>query len=324
MSPFESLALPHLSTTLKEFEDYLPTCIRTDNPGIKQPALRVITGGGKRLRPALIIASASGGRIKSREKLLASCAAIELAHTATLVHDDIIDNAQTRWQIPTISAKEGEDTAIVVGDYLLSIAQVEASKASPEAASLLAATIATVCDGQAQEMRSEFNIHRTVDDYLETIHKKTAALLSAACQLGGIAANFPKEKLDALRLFGEAFGMAYQIIDDMLDFLSDEQSLGKPVGNDVKEGVYTLPLLLALHKPPGDLQKTLEHRDVSGKDILGAIQKTDALFQTMKTIESYNQKAAEALKPFNAPKLAEFPSAYFRWALKKQSVIDVI
>ena len=319
----ELLNVAELPVYLDRVESAMLSAITTENPNISQPASRVAQSAGKRLRPMLVIASAAPKAIN--ESVIDAGAAVELAHLATLVHDDIIDDSETRWGNRTVFKQDGLDSAILVGDYLLMLAAAQASKISKESAYLLSTTVARICDGQSRELADEFNIDRTVDSYMTTIGHKTASLTAAACQLGGLCADLPDDKIEALSRFGEAFGTAFQLIDDVLDFVSTAKNMGKPIGNDVKEGVYTLPLLIALNGPNRDgLQNLLSndnHSQASLDKIAQILWDSGAIEQCLDEARQYNKLAVSALEVFEnkaaGKSLSKLPDAYFEWALKK-------
>ncbi len=288
---------------------------------------RTTGGSGKRLRPILVIAAAASQGTAIDARVLRAAAAIELAHLATLVHDDIMDQAAIRWGLPTISSREGPNHAIVVGDYLLAIAIAEAISVSQDIGRELAATIAIVCDGQSRETADDYNPNRAIASYNQAIHDKTATLLAAACKIGGQCAALPAKQVAALGNYGEAFGMAFQLVDDVLDFTSDTKTMGKPVGNDAKTGVYTLPLLLALR---GSGAKKIRPwlgkaplQPLSTRKLRTVLEECGALDQTVQTAQEQAKAAESALQ--SLPKtsvvhgLQQLPSRYLAEALQKQT-----
>jgi geranylgeranyl pyrophosphate synthase len=307
--------IPELPAYLERVDQLLIDSVSSAAPTIKRSAMQLIQGGGKRLRPALAIAAASSQGGEVDENVLKACAAIELVHLSTLVHDDIMDNADVRWGAPTINTTEGIGHAIVVGDYLLSLSAYMAASINSGVASTIAAATMEVCDGQSQETADIRNVDRSIDAYMDSIRKKTASLFAASCKVGALCAGLPKGHIDALTKFGESFGIAYQLTDDLLDFLSTAEAMGKPVGNDVKEGNYTLPILLAFQKPTGDKVRGLLKKGSVDQEKLVAALKSEGVFdETIQEIKKYNAHAAESLKIL--PKtnavagLSEFPSAY--------------
>jgi heptaprenyl diphosphate synthase/octaprenyl-diphosphate synthase len=272
-----------------------------------------------------IAAAASCGTELTRD-VIAGAVAVELVHVGSLVHDDIIDKAAERRGVATVNAREGDAAAILVGDFLLAQAGEQAASVSREVASALAMTIASLCDGQSRETVDLFNAQRTVEDFLASIGGKTAALLQSSCRIGSLSARHTDVQVNALSEFGHAFGMAFQIIDDVLDVVSTAELMGKPVGNDVRQGVYTLPLLLALEEAGGDVvRERLAARsreplgDAMVAEIVGWIRSSGAVDQSLAMARQYNERAAQALSVLNPNSvvdgLARLPEAYLQWAL---------
>lgn len=323
------LQVPELPAHVAAAEKAIEHTIAIDNPTLYEASLRLVQAGGKRLRPFFVIAAASSQGGKVDDNVIAGCVAVELAHIGTLVHDDVIDEAQVRRGAPTVNAKEGVNSAILVGDYLLALASAEAVGVNKEVARIVASTVAEMCDGQSQETTDKYNIERSIDSYLAVIYKKTAALTSAACRIGAICAGLPSKQIEALAAYGKAFGMAFQLADDLLDFISTSEAMGKPVGNDVKEGVYTLPLLLALEDERGDTVRSLlkkDHTKSSQKKLVEILGGIGAFEETLKEIKKYNDEAEASLLELgqtNVVKgLAKLPGAYLEWALQRQVVLS--
>src|SRR4051794_17508967 len=158
---------------------------------------------------------------------------VELVHLGSLYHDDVIDEATTRRTVESVNARWGNLTAILAGDFLLAKASEIAASLGSEVAALLAATIGRLCEGEVGELRSAYDVGRTESAYLQSIKGKTAALFSTACRIGGLVAELPREAVDALTAYGEGYGMAFQIVDDVLDVVASEEDLGKPAGHDL-------------------------------------------------------------------------------------------
>ena len=158
----------------------------------------------------------------------------------------MIDEAETRRGVPSVNARWSNIVAILAGDYLLAQASALAASLGADVAALLAATIGELCRGQVLELQYLFDTDRTEDSYLSAIEGKTASLMATACRVGGMVSNVSADTLDALTQFGHHLGMCFQVVDDVLDVTRTEAELGKPVGNDVHEGVYTLPVIYAL------------------------------------------------------------------------------
>ena len=209
----------------------------------------LIAAGGKRLRPVLALAAAtSAGRDATREDLLGAVA-VELVHLASLYHDDVMDEATMRRNVESVNSRFGNLVAIVAGDFLLARSAEIAAGLGTEIAALLAKTLGDLCQGQVTEVRAAFQVGRTEDDYTQAIAGKTASLMATSCRIGAITAGLPRDQVEALTTFGRTFGMLFQVRDDILDVVGTEEELGKPAGQDLAEGIYTLPVLLALADP---------------------------------------------------------------------------
>jgi len=244
------LAIDDLADRLDIVESRLSEALLVDDSALGVPSARMASAGGKRLRPVLVIAAAATRDVFDN-RVVAGCAAVELVQVGSLVHDDIFDKAATRRGVPTINHTDGDSSAILAGDYILARAGVQAAKVSSEAARLLAATIVELCIGQHQETHQLDDLDRTVTQHLASIEAKTAALFDVSARIGALAAGLEPEHVEALGRFGRSFGMAFQIIDDVLDLIADPVLLGKPVGSDLRAGVYTLPVLTALESDRG-------------------------------------------------------------------------
>lgn len=317
------LGIPELATYLEQVEKGLARVTLADNPFLTKPISRLMLSQGKRLRPILVIAVAASHGVKINKAVINGCIAIELLHIASLIHDDIIDDANSRWTIPTINSQEGVNQAILVGDYLLARGLEQAASVNQDVAHILATAFAAMCDGQSRELADTYNIERSEASLLKAINGKTAALISAACEMGGTYAHVNDTESHALAHYGENFGMAFQLIDDVLDFVSTPKLSGKSVGNDVKEGVYTMPLLLALRSPDGEeLKAELQSAKISHAKLTDILLQTGSIEKTIDSTKKYNHSAAKALKIFNendiVTRLSKLPDLYMRWALKNQ------
>ena len=188
--------------------------------------------------------------------------AVELVHQGSLYHDDVMDEAETRRRVQSVNARWGNLEAILAGDYLLARASEIAAALGNEVAGLLASTIASLCEGQISELRHAFDVDRTEESYLTSIAGKTASLLATAARIGAIVAGHPGDIVEAVTDFGHNYGMAFQLVDDLLDVTATDEQLGKPAGNDLVEGTYTLPVIRTLAGPTG-----AELRDLLGGPI---------------------------------------------------------
>ena len=247
--PSDPFALPIANADLDRLEEALRQAVVGDDPFLNEVASHLIGAGGKRLRPALTIAAAALHGAEVAEDTLLGGVSVELVHLASLYHDDVMDEATRRRGVESVNARWGNLVAVVAGDFLLARSAEIAASLGTEIAGLLASTLARLCHGQVAEVRSAYSLERDEKDYLGAIADKTAALMSTACRIGGLTAGLDRERVEALTTFGECFGMVFQLRDDILDIVATEEELGKPPGQDLVEGVYTLPVLRALADP---------------------------------------------------------------------------
>jgi geranylgeranyl pyrophosphate synthase len=205
--------------------------------------------GGKRLRPALVLLTAKCGRY-DLEKLKPAAMAVEFTHAATLVHDDVIDRSAVRRGRPTVAAALGDEPAIVVGDFYFAKAYEQAARTdSTEVVGILARTVMEICAGEVRQQAIRYDYRTEVDEYMRRIEAKTATLLAACCDIGSVLAALPPKQRTALHTYGQMLGLAFQIADDVLDYLGSAGEIGKPIGHDIAEGFATLPLMLAKEDP---------------------------------------------------------------------------
>jgi len=243
------LGLPALRDDLGRLEPELREAVSSGDPFLDEVTTHLIAAGGKRLRPCLALAAATGGRGPASAQDLGGACAVELVHLASLYHDDVMDEALVRRNVESVNARFGNLVAIVAGDFLLARSAEIAASLGTEIAGLLANTLGRLCQGQVTEVRAAFDPGRTEDEYLRTIEGKTAALMSTSCRIGAITGGRSRAEVDVLSAFGRSFGMLFQLRDDMLDVVASEEELGKPAGQDLAEGIYTLPVIAALRDP---------------------------------------------------------------------------
>ena len=234
--------------------------INGDPDVVAAPMADLFAAGGKRLRPALVLLSARCGRY-DLGRLTPAAMAVELTHAATLVHDDVIDRAPVRRGRPTVAASLGDEPAIVIGDFYFAKAYEHAARTgSTEVVAILARTVMEICAGEVRQQEIRYRYSTDVDEYMRRIEAKTATLLAACCDIGALLAGLPVAQRKALHEYGRLLGLAFQIADDVLDYLGSEDQIGKPIGQDIAEGFATLPLLLAKHDTAraGRLEKLLQ------------------------------------------------------------------
>jgi heptaprenyl diphosphate synthase len=298
MGLVDDLGLLALPDDLHRVEEALQTAVRVDDRFLGDVASHLLGAGGKRLRPtlALCAAYAVAGESADSANAVTGGASVELVHLGSLYHDDVIDEAETRRGVPSVNARWSNIVAILSGDFLLAQASVLAASLGADVAGLLAATIGELCRGQVLELQYLFNPARTEESYFSAIEGKTASLLATAARIGGMVTRAPAPALDALTRFGHHLGMCFQIVDDVLDVTRTEAELGKPVGNDLLQGVYTLPVIYAMRESAelGDLLgRSLDAEHLAEARRL--VVTDDAIDASMAVARAHATKATEAL-----------------------------
>jgi heptaprenyl diphosphate synthase len=269
-----SLALELVTADLERVERTLLESSSAATLFLTDAATYLSKAGGKRLRPALVeLSSHLGSGPDLRVDMTA--AALEMTHLATLYHDDVIAEAEARRGEPTANGKWGNTVAILVGDYLFARASSLAADVGGEVPRVLADAIARVVQGQVRELEYGYDARRPTEHYFSTIQDKTASLFEASARLGASVGGCPSQVSELLGLFGFAFGLAFQVADDLLDLAASQDDLGKPPGTDLRVGVYTLPVLLAVECEP-TLAQELGTPDPDVDHVRSIIWKTGA------------------------------------------------
>jgi len=292
--------------TERDLHDLVETFFRstfsTDNPIITEAVKRMLAAGGKRLRPriTLLASAACGGNPIDHLHLAAY---MELIHVATLIHDDVVDNAQTRRGVNATAVDYGNRVSVLAGDYLFAwIFKNVTATYRPPIPHVLSATLADICDGEVLQLRAMGDLELDIDAYVEIARKKTASLFAASAECGAIVGDGSKAAVNALRKYGELFGIAFQMKDDLLDMTADERSLGKPVGNDLTERKVTIPLIEALAGGDGNFRTEVRRfYDGTANDAIGSIvtgiDNHGGLRGTRKRIAEFVHRAKQALEP---------------------------
>ncbi len=240
----------HVPGLLARVEERLVTLARGHGPELGHHAGQTIDAGGKRLRPLLVILAA-GPRAAGRPELIAAAAAVELIHSATLVHDDVLDGASLRRGVPTVWARGGRAMAVATGDLLFSRAFAELTAAgSLQAVQALSRATSALAEGELLQRQDAWDATVPVARYLLRCELKTARLFEASCRLGALAAGAPAEQVAALGAFGRGIGIAFQLLDDVIDVAGPASLTGKHRGTDLLDGTVTLPLILARERDP--------------------------------------------------------------------------
>jgi heptaprenyl diphosphate synthase len=292
---------------LVRLEPELGAAVLSGDPFLDEVTSHLISAGGKRLRPGLTLASATGGRRAAEPDDLQGAVAVELVHLASLYHDDVMDEATIRRTVQSVNARWGNLVAIVAGDFLLARSAEIAASLGTEIAGLLAHTLGQLCQGQVAEVRAAFDTERTEDHYFNAIAGKTAALMATSCRIGALTGARPRAEVEALTTFGRCFGMVFQLRDDVLDVIGTEEELGKLPGQDLAEGIYTLPVLLALRDPAtgAELAPLLGRPLAQGErdNARAIVSGSPAIGATVTAGRRYVQEAAAAAAALPGPEL---------------------
>ena len=293
--------LPTLEADLVRVEELLADSIRSDLDMLAEAAAHLAKAGGKRVRPGFAIASAATGHREARPAdagVLMGGVAVELVHLGSLYHDDVMDEATTRRSVQAANQRWGNVVAILTGDFLLAQSSIIAADLGTDVARLLGETIAELADGQIRELQDTDNFERTAEDYYAAISGKTASLLACACRIGAITGRLEQPVTDALTEFGHSYGMAFQIVDDILDVVATSEQLGKPAGNDILEGNFTLPVLRALRSENGDQLRTLIEAGLTAEtrdQALVLVRTSPGIADALDAARSWADKAAGSL-----------------------------
>jgi heptaprenyl diphosphate synthase len=289
----------YLKKDIDAIEHTLRQLVNTEQPILHAASLKLLEAGGKRFRPVFVILGAKFGNYQL-QTIKNVAATLELIHMASLVHDDVIDEAKLRRGKETINEQHGNKIAMYAGDFLFaraleSMSEIEESEAHQR----LADTILEVCLGEIEQIKDKYNFKQNLRCYLQRIKRKTALLISASCEIGAIAAGAELKFQTALKKYGYYLGMSYQIMDDILDFTSSDKELGKPAGSDLLQGNITLPVLFAMENPTlhEKIIKVNEKTSVEYmKSLIEDIKKNGSIEQARNISDRYLDKALSSIK----------------------------
>jgi octaprenyl-diphosphate synthase len=292
-------------------------------PLVETVADHIIAGGGKRLRPLVVVlaAHAATGRAPANDLHLEAAAFIEFIHTATLLHDDVVDHSSKRRGRDTANALFGNEASVLVGDFVYSRAfQIMAATGSPRVITIMADATNVIAEGEVLQLMNANDPDTTEQRYLDVIHRKTARLFEAGAEVAAVLAGAPAAVQTALAIYGRHLGAAFQLIDDVLDYRSDPATRGKNLGEDLLEGKPTLPLIHALRGASGQTAATLrraisepEHADLA--TVIAAIDASGGIEYTRQAAEAEARRACAALAPL--------PPSRHRDALEQLSLVSV-
>ena len=294
-----------VAADLARVESNLRKSIGQDPDVVSAPMADLFEAGGKRIRPALVLLAAMCGRYE-RERLMPAAMAVELTHAATLVHDDVIDRSAVRRGRPTVAARLGDEPAIVIGDYYFAKAYDEAAQTgSAEVVAILAEAVMKICAGEVRQQAIRHHYSTDVGEYMRRIEAKTATLLAASCEIGAVLGALDKGERSAVRDFGHALGLAFQIADDVLDYTSTEPEIGKPIGHDIAEGFATLPLMLARQDSRASaaldraLVEGIKLSDKQAREVVDIVRASDGPARALDVAREHAEVARKHLEALN-------------------------
>lgn len=291
--------LTSIQDDLGKVKDNLTSLTRVDFDWLSEQLGYVVKSDGKGIRPALTLLAGKFYRY-NLGYMLAMATAVELMHTATLVHDDAIDKSDIRRGKATIYKIWGEETAILLGDYLFAKAgEAVSDTQSPRVIKLFSQTLATISSGEINQLLGAFKTDQTREDYFQRISGKTASLFSLSTESGAILSEAPETSVDLLKEYGFNLGIAFQVVDDILDFVSTEQTLGKPVGSDLAQGTLTLPAMLLVEHYPQDnpIKKVFQNidREQNIARAIDMVRNSSIADECYKIASDYCHKARQTL-----------------------------
>lgn len=293
-----------LRKDLQDIENSLTETIEAEHPILREASLQLLRAGGKRIRPVFVLLSAQFGNYKQNiEQIKSVAVALELIHMATLVHDDVVDDAELRRGKPTIKHLYGNRVAMYTGDYILARAlEVITTVNIPKVHHSLSKTLVKVVEGEIAQIEDKYNVDQDIKNYLRRIKRKTALLIATSCKLGAIASGVSQNQANQLYRYGYNVGMSFQIIDDILDFTASPEELGKPTGSDLSQGNITLPTLFAMKDPKflHELKEVFKYEkeinEVDIHNLLHLLLDTDAIEESYQLSNLYLQKALQSIK----------------------------
>ena len=296
---------------LNGVRDTLKSLGQIEYEWLSEQLSHVVRETGKGIRPALTLLSGKSYDYNITY-LLPMAVSVELMHTATLVHDDAIDKAQTRRGQATINSVWGNEIAILVGDYLFAKAgEFVADTQTPRVIKLFSQTLGIISSGEIGQFRGSFNLNQKREDYFQRIYRKTASLFSLATQSGAILSQTPEESVTIIKEYGDNLGIAFQVVDDILDFISTEEAMGKPVGSDLSQGTLTLPAMMLMERYPDNnpVKRMFETRDKKNvAEAIEMVRNSTIIKDCYKIASEYCNKACQDLKTL--PKTASRQSLY--------------
>lgn len=315
--------LPYIQNGLDTVEHMMLRQLEDYHPDLKTASSLILASGGKRIRPTIILLI--GYMLHAEhESLLTLATAIEMLHTATLVHDDLIDGSLLRRGIPTLNSKWSPAATVLTGDFLFASASEMAAKTnSVEVMRLIAKTLMTIVNGEVEQLFANRCI-KTVDEYYRRIYAKTASLFETSAHTAAVISKVNQHQTEVLRKFGYEIGMAFQIVDDVLDYVGDESTVGKPVGGDLRQGLVTLPMLYYMQNNPNNPtveefssgQCIQDEKDI--ERLVKEIAQSDAITQSQQTAIAFASRAEKYITEFPETPERSALAAIARYIIERQ------
>lgn len=316
LSPSIQDAFALIQTPLLGVKESLKAIITPDSAVLAETVEHSLVGGGKYLRPVVTLLSGQASDLSPKgvqeptrlEQTIEVAAVAEMIHVATLLHDDVIDGSELRRGKKTVRAQWGNKISVLSGDYLLAQASVKLAKlGNSRLVSIFAHVLADLCDGEVEQMQTSYQLQASWDSYYKKTICKTASLFSAGCESAGVINALPEADIQAMKTYGRNFGIAFQIVDDLLDYTATEQEMGKPVLDDLRNGLLTAPILLALESERlneferAELQTLVQALFETPTDealilqIRNYLHKSDAIAETGQLARRYVDEAKQAI-----------------------------
>lgn len=312
---------PHLKEELILVLDLMKKNVKCKDKKIENSILELIECGGKLLRPAFVIIGSKFGNYDF-EKSVPTAAVIEMLHMASLVHDDVIDDSKLRRGQETIQSKYGKDYAVYIGDYLFCVCfKILATSSSLQAIKMDSRAMSKICMGEVNQLNSRYSTKLSIKDYLSRISGKTAELFSLSLSLGAAECDADKAVIKTLYNIGHNLGMAFQIIDDILDYEGNDESIKKSAGNDLKQGIYTSPFIYAALNNPKEFSSFIGNEELTDEDIKEIIEKVkinNGVSEARNLAHKYMKKCFKGIASLPDNEYKEILDDICKWLLLRE------
>lgn len=312
---------PELKKELTLVLDLMKNNAKCKDKKIENSIIELIESGGKLLRPAFVLIGSNFGNY-DREKSVPTAAVVEMLHMASLVHDDVIDDSKLRRGKETIQSKYGKDYAVYIGDYLFCICfKILATSSSLQAIKMDSRAMSKICMGEVNQLNSRYSTKVSIKDYLSRISGKTAELFSLSLSLGAAECDAEKNVIKLLYNIGHNLGMAFQIIDDILDYEGNDESIKKSAGNDLKQGIYTSPFIYASINNPEEFKSFIGNENLNDNDIKEIIEKvkqSSGVKDARELANKYMKKCFKGIDSLPDSEYKEILNSICKWILLRE------